>query len=109
MRQKSLHRGLESRLKALGNRIEALRQATERTTGAERLERFGEIEELSKRHRALTEQLEALNQAGPGFRQNLKADWETIADDLSGIIDDFTMRLDAENLGAKRTLLVRKW
>lgn len=43
MRRQSLHRGLECRLDALADRIEALRRATHDAKGAEKLQELGEL------------------------------------------------------------------
>ena len=97
MTQRSLHRGLELRLEALADRIEAIRQRMKTAKGADKIEAFGEIEELKRRRAALTEQLQALDREGPGFRQNIKAELETMVDDLSRSIEDFVMDLDASS------------
>ncbi len=109
MRRLGLHRGLELRLDALADRIEALRQATANAKGAEKFEDLGELGELKQRYEILTDRLHALNEEGPGFRQSVKAELEAMADDLSGIVEDFIMRLDAKYLGARTVLPTRKW
>lgn len=108
MAQQHLHRGLELRLDALSDRIEALRRAMEHAKGAEKIERIGEIEELKKRRQALADRLRALNQEGPGLRRNIDAEWEKMTDDLTDLIEDFIMQLDADYLGARPAAAKRK-
>lgn len=90
-----LHRGLEARLAALADRIAALRQKMSVETSSEKIAELAEVAELERRHKALADQLKALNREGPGFRQNAKAELEKVVDDLSGIVEDFTLRVDA--------------
>lgn len=108
MEQHGLHRGLELRLEALAARIAALRLKMGAAQGAEKIEDFGEIEELEHRHKRLAEQLSALNREGPGFRQDVKAELEKIADDLSGTVEDFVMRVDSDNQGIRPSIRGRK-
>lgn len=95
MAQTGLHRGLEIRLAALASRIAALRQEMSGAKRLEKIEEFGEIEELEQRYKTLEKQLSLLNSEGPGFRQDVKAEVEKMADDLSGTVEDFTMWVDS--------------
>lgn len=101
MEQHGLHRGLEQRLRALEARIAALRQAMSRAKGEEKIEEFGEIAELEQRHRRLADRLRALDGEGPGFRQDAKAELEKLADDLSGVVEDFTLWVDSGYRGRR--------
>ncbi len=92
----SSHRGLELRLGALAERIALLRHRMTQAQGVERIEKFGDIAELVRRHANLTERLHALDLEGPGLWPNVRAELEKIANDLSGTIEDFMMRTDAE-------------
>jgi archaellum component FlaC len=108
MEKHGLHRGLELRLKALARRIAALRRATTKTKGAQKIEEFGEIEELERRYEALDKRLHALNREGPGFRQDVKAELEKLADDLSGTLEDFTMWVDSNYQGHRPKIRGRR-
>lgn len=99
--EQDLHRGLELRLEDLAQRIAALRQKMTAAKGAAKIEEFGEIEELERRHRVLAQRLQALNQEGPGFRQDTKAEVEKMADDLTGTIGDFVSWVDAGGNGRR--------
>ena len=94
MEETGLHRGLEMRLTALASRIAELRQKMNRAKRLEKIEEFGEIEELEQRYKALEDQLSKLNREGPGFRQDMKAEAEKVADDLTGTVADFMTWVD---------------
>lgn len=95
MEERSLHPELEARLTALANRIAHLRETMNKATGIEKIEDFGEIEELDQRYKVLEDRLSRLNREGPGFRQDMKAAIEMVADDLTGAVEDFMMRLNS--------------
>jgi hypothetical protein len=95
MTEHDLHPGLERRLAALAERIAKLRASMNHASGATKIEAFGEQQELETRYRHLSERLAALNREGPGFRQNLTAEWQKLADDLTGNIENFTLRVDS--------------
>lgn len=99
-----LHRDLQLRLDALAERIAALRRNMDRTKGAAKIEDFGEIGELQGRYDVLAERLQALNREGPGFRQDVKAELERVADDLSGVVEDFALWADAGYRGRRPPL-----
>ena len=63
--------------------------------GLEKMEEFGEIEDLEGRYKLLADRLRALNGEGPGFRPDMKAELEKVADDLSGTVDDFVSWVDS--------------
>lgn len=96
MTDNDLHRGLELRLVALGERIAALRQKMKQASGSAKIETFGEIELFEQRYQVLAARLAALNREGPGFRQ---AECEKIADDLTGSIANFTTWVDSNHQG----------
>lgn len=108
MGHRELHRGLEHRLEALAQRIAKLRQRMSAAKGTERLEELGEIEELDRRFDALAKRLQALNREGPGFRQDVKAELEKLADDLSGTVEDFVMWVDSNYQGERPSIRRRK-
>lgn len=92
-----LHPELELGLQALGERIATLQQKMSQAKGVEKVEDFGEIEELQRRYDTLAERLRALNREGPGFRQDHKAELEKLADDLSGTVEDFVTWIDSDH------------
>lgn len=95
MEATGLHRGLEQRLTALGDRIAALRQKMSQAKGRGKVEEFAEIGELERRYKTLGDRLHGLNREGAGFRQDAKAEIEKIADDLTAMVEDFTMWIDS--------------
>lgn len=95
MTENGLHPGLEARLTALGERIASARIKMAQASGAAKIEAFGEVQDLENRHKLLSDRLDALNREGPGFRQNVKAEWEKLADDLTGSIENFTIWVDS--------------
>lgn len=90
------HQVLELRLRALEARIEELKRKIARAKGSEKIEKFGDVAELESRHGKLADRLRQLEREGPGFRQEVKAELEAMADDLSGTVEDFMMRLDSD-------------
>ncbi len=95
MEETGLHPGLEMRLTALATRIAKLRQKMSQAKGLEKIEEFGEIEELEQRYKVLEDHLRKLNREGPGFRQDMKAEIEKVADDLTGTVEDFVTWVDS--------------
>jgi predicted nucleic acid-binding Zn-ribbon protein len=104
MKEHGLHRELEVRLEALAQRIAALRRRMSRAKGVEKIEQFGEIEELERRQKKLAERLRALDREGPGFRQDVKADLERMADDLSGTVEEFMLWADSHYRGRRPSI-----
>jgi len=94
MKEKSLHPGLEMRLAALAERIVNLRQGMTQESGLDRIEDLGEIEQLERRHKLLSDELQALNAEGPGHWQNVKAEMEKRIDDVTSTVEEFIIRLD---------------
>jgi predicted nucleic acid-binding Zn-ribbon protein len=95
MRQKRRHLVLEARLQTLAARIETLKRQLARAKGVERVEELGEIEELESRRKKLTDRLRELDREGPGLRQDLQAELEAMADDLSAAVEDFMIWADS--------------
>jgi hypothetical protein len=95
MKETGMHPGMELRVRALATRIAELKDKMHRATGIEWVEGVGELGELERRHKALDEQLSSLDREGPGFRQDVEAELETVVADLSGSIADFMARLDS--------------
>ena len=67
--------------------------------GVERIEEFAQAEQLEQRHKVLAEQLDALNREGPGFRQDLKAELDKLAYDLTTSVEDAITWIDANYRG----------
>jgi len=63
--------------------------------GLEKIEEFAEIEDLEGRYKLLADRLQALNGEGPGFRPDMKAELEKVADDLTGTVNDFVSWVDS--------------
>lgn len=98
MEKLGLHSGLEIRLKTLELRIARLKQDVGKVKDLAKFEGDSEIESLEKRHKLLEDQLRELDREGPGFRQNVKAEIDKMADDLTGSLDSFLKRLDSHKL-----------
>lgn len=99
METTGLHHGLELRLEALAERIALLRGKLTAAKDQEKVEEFGELAELERRYATLTQRLQALDREGPGFRQDAKAEWERVADDLSGTVEDLISWIDSDQPG----------
>ena len=108
MEATGLHPVLEMRLAALATRIAELRLMMSQAKGLEKIEEFGEIEELEQRYKVLEERLRKLNLEGPGFRQDMKAEIEKVADDLTGTIQDFVTWVDSGSRPDQRPKRLRK-
>jgi predicted nucleic acid-binding Zn-ribbon protein len=108
MDEAGLHRGLEMKLTALATRIAKLRQKMSQAKGIEKIEEFGEIEELEQRYKVLDERLRKLNSERPGFRQDMKAEIEKVADDLTGTVADFVTWVDSGYRPDQRPKRLRK-
>jgi hypothetical protein len=96
MEQADLRPRLELRLTVLATRIAQLRQKMTHAAGSERIEELGEIDQLQERSKMLEKQLLDLEHQGAGAMPGVKAEIETMADDLAGTVDDFMMRIDAK-------------
>jgi predicted nucleic acid-binding Zn-ribbon protein len=88
------HPGLEMRLRSLSERIGELKRKMNRADSVTRIEMMGEVLQLEQREKVLEAQLRKLDGEGPGLRQNLKAEFDKIADDLAASVQDFIIRLD---------------
>jgi hypothetical protein len=95
MEEAAFHPGLELRLEALAERIAGLREDVANAAGIEKIEELGAIDELERRHHELALRLHALDRAGPGIAQDMKAELERMIDDLTGTVADFILRADA--------------
>jgi predicted nucleic acid-binding Zn-ribbon protein len=102
MKATGLHPGLERRLKALETRIGKLKSEMARAKGVDKLDELGDVEVLEQRYKELEARLAALNREGPGFRQDLKAEAEKMADDLAANFEDFALRQVSGELSARR-------
>jgi hypothetical protein len=95
MDKTGLHRGLEARLIALSGRIAALRHKMGDAKGIDKISDFGELDELERRYARLADRLRVLDREGPGFRPDMKAEIEKMADDLTGTAEDFALWIDS--------------
>ena len=95
MAETGLHSALEMRLAALATRIAKLRQTMRQAKGGEKIEEFDEIEGLERRYKMLEDQLRQLNGEGPSFREDMKAEIEKVADDLTGVVEEFVTWVDS--------------
>ena len=67
----------------------------ERARGLEKIEVLGEVDELQRRYSILERRLRMLNREGPGFLRNIRAALARTADDFTGTVGDFVIRLDS--------------
>jgi predicted nucleic acid-binding Zn-ribbon protein len=95
MEETGSHSVLQARLAYLTARIAELKAKMSRTEGYEKITEFGEIGLLEQRHKRLEDQLRALDREGAGFRQNVKAEVENLADDLAVAVEEMVMRIDS--------------
>ena len=95
MGQARPHRGLELRLKVLGDRIRTLKDKMGHAEGVQKIEALGVIERLEGRYKELKDHLDELNREGPGFRHGMKNELEKLAFDLSGALEDFITWADS--------------
>lgn len=95
MEQTGLHPGLEVRLTALAARISILRQKASQMDTPDQFEKYTDIDELENRYKRLEAELGQLNREGTGFRQDVKAGIEAVADDLKGWMEDHIMWIDS--------------
>jgi len=108
MKAAGLHPGLERRLRALQARIGRLKSKMTKAKGLEKLGEVGDTEVLEQRYKKLQSRLAALDRAGSGFRQALKAEVEKIDDDLSAILEDFALQQVSDELSDRRPKRRRK-
>jgi len=108
MKAIGLHPGLERRLRALEGKIGKLKSKRARAKGLERVGEAADIKVLERRHKKLESRLAALNREGPGFRQNLKAEIEKMADDLAANLEDFALWQVSSELSRGRRKRRRK-
>jgi hypothetical protein len=90
----SLHPELQGRLTSLSARIAKLRQQMIHMTKPAQIEDAGELFELERRYSLLKDQLDRLDSEGAGFRQDVKAEIETMTSDVEATIEDSMIRLD---------------
>jgi len=95
MEQKSLHQGLEMRLDHLHFRIEALKAKIKIAQGVEKMDEIGRLDQLEHRYEDLGERLRQLSRESPGFRHNMKNEFEKLSYDLSGAFDEFILWVDS--------------
>ena len=84
---KHLHPELTQRLHVLEGRIRTLKQKLCSGDGAEKVNGSSTLLALEQRHDSLLERTRTLDDEGPGFRQNVKAEIIVMADDLTAMVD----------------------
>ena len=87
MMTKHLHPELAQRLRMLEGRITTLKQKLNAGSGSEKVNGSGTLHALEQRHGSLQERVRTLDDEGPGFRQDVKAEIIVMADDLHAMID----------------------
>jgi hypothetical protein len=95
MERLGLHRGLETRLEILAERIFEARRKTATANELEKIEVRGEADEMQRRYDAWEKRLRALNAEGSGFFSRLKAGMALVAFDVDASFESFGNRLDA--------------
>ncbi len=95
MEKTSRHAELEIRIASLEGRIAALKQKLSKAPPLKKIDDLGEVERLERHHTALKDLLRQLNGEGAGFRQELKAEIETMAEDLSTTVEDYVKWIDS--------------
>jgi len=94
MEQASLHRELESRLKALATHIDELHQMMSETTAPNRLQDQEEVKKLEQSYATLYDQLRHLDHEGANFRQGAKVEIETGVNELTRWVKEHITRAD---------------
>ena len=95
MERLGLHRGLETRLEFLAERIFEARRKTATANEFERIEMRGKVDEMQKRYDAWEKRLQALNAEGSSFFARLKGGMALVAFDVDASFESFGNRLDA--------------
>jgi len=88
MDQTNAHQAMQERLDTLLGRITALNKTIITADGIRKIEAQTQLADLEHRHAKLAGQLQALS--GDGVWQNVKAELELMADDLSNSVDAMT-------------------
>lgn len=79
-----------------------MRSKMARAKGLEKVDEVGDIKVLERRYKKLEDRLHELNREGPGFRQNLEAEIEKMADDLAANLEDFALQQVSSELSRDR-------
>ncbi len=95
MERLGLHRGLETRLEVLAERILEARRKKATANELEGIEMRGKIDEMQKRYDAWEKRLQALNAEGSTVCARLKAGMALVAFDVDASFESFGNRLDA--------------
>jgi hypothetical protein len=102
MNATSCHPALKQRLTDLERRIGELKVKIAAARGVQKIEDVGDIEDLEQRHKELAAQLDNLDREGRGWAQNVKAELDLMADDLTASIERCMTRADDGSLEAVR-------
>ncbi len=95
MEQKRLDHGLKVGLDHLRFRIEALKAKIKIAQGIEKMDEIGRLDQLEHRYKELEDRMRQLSHESPGFRRNMKNEFEKLSFDLSGAFDEFIMWVDS--------------
>ncbi|MGD0192795.1 MAG: hypothetical protein ABSD74_18810 [Rhizomicrobium sp.] len=90
----NLHPELEGRLISLAARIAKLRQQIGHVSKAAQIDDTGELVQLEHRYGLLKDRFDQLERDGSGFRQEAKAEIETMTSEVEVTIEDSLSRID---------------
>lgn len=98
----SYHPALKQRLTELKRSIGELKGKIAAARGLQKIEDVGDIEDLEQRHQELAARLDNLDREGRGWAQNVKAELDLMADDLTASIERCITGADNGSLEAAR-------
>ena len=102
MGKRAYHDALDLRLRELTDRAATLKLRCEHAAGIKKFRTYWEIQRLERRKRMLQERLRKLEREENGFWQDIKANVQAVTDDLSGGVDRWIERLDANHAALSR-------
>ncbi len=102
MNRTSYHPALKQRLTELERRISELKGKIAAARGVQKIEDVGDIGDLEQRHKEIAARLDNLDREGRGWAQNVKAELDLMADDLTASIERCISRADNGSLEAAR-------
>ena len=88
------HSALHMRIKTLSRRIKVLKETMRKAPEEKRIAKFGELDELERRHKHLAERLHQIDREGSGIRRGADAELSLMADDLDGMLDSFMFSIE---------------
>jgi hypothetical protein len=102
MGKRAYHDVLDLRLKELTGRAAMLRLRWEHAAGVERFRTFREIQRLERRARMLQDRLRKLDGEENGLWQDIKANVQSVTDELPNGVERWIERLDANYAARSR-------